>query len=267
MVERCQAPRPPRARAEGEGEPAAAAEEASGSSGAVRGGRARSAPRGGRRSCRAPARHAELHAGAVRALGSADRAAAQGRAARPEGRAGARSARHPPPGAGEAGRHRDHSPLSGLRGAGLRHQPRRTGRPGGDLPRTLTPALRRKILARDGHRCQGPGCTSTRYLEVHHRKPRANGGTNDPSNLITLCSACHQLHHARGPRAGGRRRGERARLALTDAAARKSPATRGRRAGRSCARAQPHTASFHSTGSGTPAILRRMHLPRRGHLG
>ena len=70
--------------------------------------------------------------------------------------------------------------------------------PGGDLPRTLTPALRRKILARDGHRCQGPGCTSTRYLEVHHRKPRANGGTNDPSNLITLCSACHQLHHERG---------------------------------------------------------------------
>ncbi|MEZ4397667.1 MAG: HNH endonuclease signature motif containing protein [Candidatus Krumholzibacteriia bacterium] len=70
--------------------------------------------------------------------------------------------------------------------------------PGGDPPRTLTPALRRKILARDGHRCQGPGCTSTRYLEVHHRKPRANGGTNDPSNLITLCSACHQLHHARG---------------------------------------------------------------------
>ncbi|MCB9512839.1 MAG: HNH endonuclease [Candidatus Latescibacteria bacterium] len=70
--------------------------------------------------------------------------------------------------------------------------------PGGDLPRTLTPALRRTILARDGHRCQGPGCTSTRFLEVHHRKPRANGGTNDPSNLITLCSACHQLHHARG---------------------------------------------------------------------
>ncbi|MCB1163596.1 HNH endonuclease [bacterium] len=70
--------------------------------------------------------------------------------------------------------------------------------PGGDPPRTLTRALRRKILARDGHRCQGPGCTSTRYLEVHHRKPRANGGTNAPSNLITLCSACHQVHHERG---------------------------------------------------------------------
>ncbi|MCB9513003.1 MAG: HNH endonuclease [Candidatus Latescibacteria bacterium] len=88
--------------------------------------------------------------------------------------------------------------MSGLRGAGLRHGPWRTPRPWGDPPRTLTPALRRKILARDGHRCQGPGCTSTRYLEVHHRKPRANGGTNDPSNLITLCSACHQLHHERG---------------------------------------------------------------------
>ncbi|MCB1162207.1 HNH endonuclease, partial [bacterium] len=70
--------------------------------------------------------------------------------------------------------------------------------PGGDPPRTLTPALRRKILARDGHRCQGLGCTSTRFLEVHHQKSRANGGTNAPSNLITLCSACHQLHHERG---------------------------------------------------------------------
>ncbi|MBU2502534.1 HNH endonuclease, partial [bacterium] len=53
----------------------------------------------------------------------------------------------------------------------------------------------RRVLARDGHRCQGPGCTNTRFLEVHHVLPRARGGTNRPDNLITLCSACHRHIH------------------------------------------------------------------------
>jgi len=70
--------------------------------------------------------------------------------------------------------------------------------PGGGWPRTLTPALRRRILSRDDHRCQAPGCASIRFLEVHHLKPGAQGGTNDPSNLITLCGRCHQLLHERG---------------------------------------------------------------------
>jgi len=40
----------------------------------------------------------------------------------------------------------------------------------------------------------------TRFLEVHHLKPRSNGGTNAPTNLITLCSACHHLWHERHAR-------------------------------------------------------------------
>ncbi len=64
---------------------------------------------------------------------------------------------------------------------------------------------RRAVLARDGHRCAMPGCGRTRFLEVHHRVPRARGGTNEPANLVTLCSACHRLVHETGfspPHAG-----------------------------------------------------------------
>ena len=32
-------------------------------------------------------------------------------------------------------------------------------------------------------------------LEVHHIKPRSQGGTNVPNNLITLCSKCHKQVH------------------------------------------------------------------------
>ncbi|MGD9546497.1 MAG: HNH endonuclease [Candidatus Krumholzibacteriia bacterium] len=60
---------------------------------------------------------------------------------------------------------------------------------------TIPPRVRRRVLARDGHRCQGSGCTNTRFLEVHHVLPRARGGTNAPDNLITLCSACHRHLH------------------------------------------------------------------------
>jgi hypothetical protein len=60
---------------------------------------------------------------------------------------------------------------------------------------TIAPAVRRAVLVRDGYRCRAPGCTGTRFLEVHHRVPRARGGTNRPDNLITLCAACHRLRH------------------------------------------------------------------------
>lgn len=63
---------------------------------------------------------------------------------------------------------------------------------------TIPPRVRREVLARDGHRCQAPGCGRTRFLEVHHTVPRLRGGTNHPENLVTLCAACHRLWHERG---------------------------------------------------------------------
>ena len=60
---------------------------------------------------------------------------------------------------------------------------------------TIPPAVRRRVMARDDHRCQTPGCANTRFLEVHHLRPRALGGTNEPANLVTVCGACHRHAH------------------------------------------------------------------------
>lgn len=55
--------------------------------------------------------------------------------------------------------------------------------------------VRRDVLARDGHRCQM--CGTPNALHVHHRQPRAHGGQNNPSNLVTLCRTCHGKVHGR----------------------------------------------------------------------
>ena len=60
-------------------------------------------------------------------------------------------------------------------------------------PETVNPisnVLRKKILDRDNNKCMK--CASTNKLEVHHILLRSNGGSNNESNLITLCSACHK---------------------------------------------------------------------------
>ncbi len=62
---------------------------------------------------------------------------------------------------------------------------------------TIPPSTRAAVLARDGHRCQGPGCTETRFLEVHHVTPRSAGGSNAATNLLTLCGRCHRFVHER----------------------------------------------------------------------
>ena len=72
--------------------------------------------------------------------------------------------------------------------------------PNGRNKTTIPPRTRREVLARDRHRCRAPGCERTRFLEVHHLKPHSSGGTNAPTNLITLCSACHKLWHERRAR-------------------------------------------------------------------
>ena len=68
-------------------------------------------------------------------------------------------------------------------------------RPGDRNTTSIPPVTRRRVLARDRHQCQSPGCGHTRHLEIHHKIPRSRGGTNDPSNLSVLCSACHSLQH------------------------------------------------------------------------
>jgi HNH endonuclease/Domain of unknown function (DUF222) len=69
--------------------------------------------------------------------------------------------------------------------------------PGRRARSVIPPKTRREVLSRDRHRCQGGGCTNTRFLEVHHRRPISQGGGHDPGNLITLCGACHRWVHER----------------------------------------------------------------------
>jgi len=59
----------------------------------------------------------------------------------------------------------------------------------------ISPATRRKVLHRDQNRCRVPGCQSHNNLDIHHILHRAHGGTNDLSNLITLCESHHLAHH------------------------------------------------------------------------
>jgi hypothetical protein len=61
--------------------------------------------------------------------------------------------------------------------------------------RPIPPRTRKAVLARDHHRCSVPGCTMSRYVDVHHIVPPRAGGSNDPRNLITLCERHHSQHH------------------------------------------------------------------------
>lgn len=53
--------------------------------------------------------------------------------------------------------------------------------------------LRKDVLKRDGYCCSQ--CKSKSTLHVHHIKPLSQGGTNDLSNLTTLCKRCHTKIH------------------------------------------------------------------------
>jgi RRXRR protein/HNH endonuclease len=53
------------------------------------------------------------------------------------------------------------------------------------------------VLHRDGYECQsGRKCKHDQRLHVHHVVFRSHGGTDAPSNLLTLCAACHKDLHA-----------------------------------------------------------------------
>lgn len=58
----------------------------------------------------------------------------------------------------------------------------------------LTPALRYKVLRRDGYRCQicGRSAKDGVELEVDHIVPVSRGGKTEMSNLQTLCRECNR---------------------------------------------------------------------------
>lgn len=54
----------------------------------------------------------------------------------------------------------------------------------------LNASVRQYVFQRDRHRCQS--CGQTTNLQIDHIIPLARGGSNDISNLQTLCATCNQ---------------------------------------------------------------------------
>ena len=59
----------------------------------------------------------------------------------------------------------------------------------------IPPSIVRFVWRRDGGKCTTPGCRSACGLEIHHKRPRAVGGTHDPDNLCLTCGSCHRATH------------------------------------------------------------------------
>jgi hypothetical protein len=59
----------------------------------------------------------------------------------------------------------------------------------------LPTETRERILARDGFRCSarflGGACDT--ILDVHHIRPREEGGTDEDDNLMVLCHSHHPM--------------------------------------------------------------------------
>ncbi len=63
---------------------------------------------------------------------------------------------------------------------------------------SIPPEVRAYVFQRDHYQCQSCGKMQTQTaLQVDHIIPIANGGSNDLSNLQTLCRRCNQQkkHH------------------------------------------------------------------------
>lgn len=57
-------------------------------------------------------------------------------------------------------------------------------------------SLRHQILRRDGYHCVScGGALVATEAHIHHRLPRASGGTDEAANLISLCPMCHAALH------------------------------------------------------------------------
>lgn len=57
------------------------------------------------------------------------------------------------------------------------------------------PSLKSQVALRDRGVCSVDGCANTRFLEVHHIRPKARGGGDSLANLTTLCSGHHKVAH------------------------------------------------------------------------
>lgn len=55
----------------------------------------------------------------------------------------------------------------------------------------------RAAIKHYGNRCERCGWAEAR-CDVHHRQPKAQGGSHTLANAIVLCPNCHRIEHERG---------------------------------------------------------------------
>ena len=60
---------------------------------------------------------------------------------------------------------------------------------------SVPPATRRSVVQRDQGKCAVPGCRHAAFVEVHHVARRADAGSHDSGNLVSLCSVHHDAAH------------------------------------------------------------------------
>jgi hypothetical protein len=73
--------------------------------------------------------------------------------------------------------------------------------------RHIPDSTRRSVLVRDSYACRKCGWhhdkwnpSDPRHIEIHHVEHHVRGGSNDPENLIAVCTICHDKIHAKDPK-------------------------------------------------------------------
>ena len=74
----------------------------------------------------------------------------------------------------------------------------RQKRPRLALDREEYDSLRKRVLDRDGWKCQR--CGTSTNLQVHHLVSRSHLGSDEFDNLMSLCACCHQKQHSSAQR-------------------------------------------------------------------
>ena len=67
------------------------------------------------------------------------------------------------------------------------------------MPKIIADRVRYKIFARDDWKCQFCGEDNEASLRIDHFVPRIKGGSDDESNLWTLCVRCNGIKYTRIP--------------------------------------------------------------------
>lgn len=65
----------------------------------------------------------------------------------------------------------------------------------GELTHRVPPAVRRRVIHRQGDRCAVPYCRHRHFIDIHHIVPRAVGETTDERGLVGLCPMHHMALH------------------------------------------------------------------------